>query len=84
MEIYDSFGLDITLIIYLGAELRYHLLVCMHNDREENIETISPDQSFSDTGNVQVVLRGFEIGHIRPCQDICATHILNINAQFVT
>ena len=46
MEIYDSFGLDITLIIYLGAELRDHLLVWVHNDREENIETISPDQSF--------------------------------------
>ena len=46
MEIYDSFGLDITLIIYLGAELRYHLLVCVHNNTEENIETISPDQSF--------------------------------------
>ena len=46
MEIYDSFGLDITLIIYLGAELRYHLLVCVHNDREKNIETISADQSF--------------------------------------
>ena len=46
MEIYDSFGLDMTLIIYLGAELRYHLLVCVHNDREKNIETISADQSF--------------------------------------
>ena len=56
MEIYDSFGLDITLIIYLGAELRYLLLVCMLNDREENIETISPDQSFQIPVTVKLFL----------------------------